>query len=209
MTTPLLRATGICFAYDGVDVLHGVDAHLRAGATTAIVGPNGAGKSTLIEIMAGTLRPRRGSVERGGEVAFVVQRVQIPATLPLTVREVVEMGTWAPERVSFRGRRRPRVDEALERVGLTELARRSVHAVSGGQRQRALIAQGLVRLEGTGGILLLDEPGAGLDVASRAAIRRILASEAARGHAVGWVTHDEEDVARADEVIDLGRLVAG
>ncbi|MGO1769968.1 MAG: metal ABC transporter ATP-binding protein [Microbacterium sp.] len=207
MTTPLLRATGICFAYDGVDVLHGVDARLHAGTTTAIVGPNGAGKSTLIEIMAGTLRPRRGSIDRRGEVAFVVQRVQVPPTLPLSIREVVEMGTWGSRGAA--SVRRSRIGDALERVGLTALERRSIHAVSGGQRPRALIAQGLARLTGVGGILLLDEPGAGLDVASRSAIRRILSAEAARGHAIGWVTHDDEDVAHAEEVIELGQPAAG
>lgn len=98
------------------------------------------------------------------------------------------------------------VEDVLARVGLGGLARRSIHEVSGGQRQRALIAQGLVRLASGGpGILLLDEPGAGLDVDSRARIREILADEAERGHAIGWVTHDDEDVAWADDVIDLGR----
>lgn len=114
------------------------------------------------------------------------------------------MGTWA--------RRRPRaqvreiVRDALERVDLATLAGRSIHAVSGGQRQRALIAQGIAR---DAAILLLDEPAAGLDASSRERTRGILRAEARRGRAVGWVTHDVEDVAIADRVIRLeaGRLV--
>ncbi|MGI6878957.1 zinc ABC transporter ATP-binding protein AztA [Microbacterium sp. gxy059] len=203
--TPALRAAGICFSYDRVDVLHDVSADLVPGALTAIVGANGSGKSTLVEIMAGVRAPREGRVERTGEVALVVQRARIPETLPMTAREAVAMGTWA--------RRRPRrevrriVDDALERVGLAEFARRSIHALSGGQRQRVLIAQGIAR---DAPILLLDEPAAGLDVASRARTRAILADEADRGRAVGWVTHDEEDVACAHRTVRLeaGRRVA-
>ena len=201
----LLCATGICFAYDDVDVLHEVDVALDAGRLTAIVGANGSGKSTLVEVLAGVRPPRAGTVDRRGDVALIVQRVRIPETLPLTVRETVAMGTW--------GRRHPRrlaealTDEALERVGLAALGRRSIHALSGGQRQRALIAQGIAR---EAEILLLDEPAAGLDADSRERTREILAAEARRGRAIGWVTHDEEDVARADAVVrlEVGRLVA-
>jgi zinc/manganese transport system ATP-binding protein len=200
----LLRASGICFAYDDADVLHDVAIDLSAGRLTAIVGANGSGKSTLVEVLAGVRTPRAGSVMRRGDVALVVQRVRIPETLPLTVRETVAMGTWT--------RRRSRreiaaiTDEALERVGLADLARRSIHALSGGQRQRALIAQGIAR---DAEILLLDEPAAGLDADSRERTRRILTSEARRGRAIGWVTHDDADVARADAVVRLeaGRLV--
>src|SRR5690606_33621554 len=99
------------------------------------------------------------------------------------------------------------VDDALDRVGLAAHARRSIHALSGGQRQRALIAQGIAR---DARILLLDEPAAGLDAASRERTREILRDEAARGRAIGWVTHDEEDVLRADHLVHLahGRRVA-
>lgn len=201
----LLCATGICFAYDDIDVLHDVDVELNAGRLTAIVGANGSGKSTLVEVLAGVRAPRAGTVDCRGDVALIVQRVRIPETLPLTVRETVAMGTW--------GRRRPRrqvealTDEALERVGLADLGRRSIHALSGGQRQRALIAQGIAR---ESDVLLLDEPAAGLDADSRERTREILAAEARRGRAIGWVTHDEEDVARADAVVrlEVGRLVA-
>lgn len=205
MSGPHLTATGICFAYDERDALAEVDARLDAGRLTAIVGANGSGKSTLVELLAGVRRPRQGEIERIGDVAYVVQRVRIPETLPLTVDEAVAMGTW--------GRRRPRavvrrlVDDALERVGLEGFGRRSMHALSGGQRQRALIAQGLAR---QAPILLLDEPSAGLDAESRARTREILAAEARRGAAVGWVTHDADDIAVADGMIHLvdGRRVA-
>jgi len=203
--TTVLRASDLCYSYAGVDVLHSVDVEVRAGRVAAIIGPNGAGKSTLIEILAGVREPSRGVIDRVGAVALVVQRPAIPRGLPLTVRETVAMGTWG-SRLS-RGSARARVDHALERVSLAELAGRSLHALSGGQRQRALIAQGIAR---DAEILLLDEPAAGLDAASRRRTREILAAEAERGRAIGWVTHDEEDIAVSDDLVHLadGRRVA-
>jgi len=202
--TTLLRATGVCCSYAGTEVLHRVDAELCAGEITAVVGPNGAGKSTLIEILAGVRQPTGGRVQRHGGVALIVQRARVPQTLPMTVRDAVAMGTWG----SRGGRRKAAqaVDVALDRVGMSDLAGRSLHALSGGQRQRALVAQGIAR---DAEILLLDEPAAGLDAASRERMREILTIEAACGRAVGWVTHDDEDRAIADRVVHLahGRRV--
>ncbi|GAA1941690.1 zinc ABC transporter ATP-binding protein AztA [Nocardioides hwasunensis] len=201
-TSTPLAARGLCFAHDREDVLHDVSVALTAGSVTVVAGPNGAGKSTLVELLAGVRRPRAGTVERRGSTALVVQRPAVPDTLPVTVSDVVAMGTW--------GRRRPRAEvrlavaEAVQRVGLTGLEHRALAALSGGQRQRALLAQGIVQ---RADVLLLDEPAAGLDADSRATARRILAAEATeRGVAVVCVTHDEEDIAAADHVV---RLVGG
>lgn len=202
--TSFLRAAGVCYSYAGAEVLHRVDAALAGGEITAIVGPNGSGKSTLVEILAGVRQPTDGRVERRGGVALVVQRARVPQTLPMTVRDAVAMGTWG----SRTGRREAAhaVEVALDRVGMADLAGRSLHALSGGQRQRALVAQGIAR---DAEILLLDEPAAGLDAASRERMREILTIEAACGRAVGWVTHDDEELAIADRVVHLahGRRV--
>lgn len=203
--TTLLRAIGVCCSYAGAEVLHRIDAELPAGEITAIIGSNGAGKSTLVEVLAGVRKPTDGHVERHGDIALVVQRAQVPQTLPMTVRDAVAMGTWGVRL----GRRKAAqaVDVALDRVGMSGLAGRSLHALSGGQRQRALVAQGIAR---DAPILLLDEPAAGLDAASRERMREILAVEAAAGRAIGWVTHDGEDLAVADRIVHLahGRRVA-
>ena len=203
-TSPAILARHLCFAHAGHDVLHDVSVAVVRGAVTAVVGPNGAGKSTLVELLAGVLRPRRGTVERHGRVALVVQRPAVPDALPVTVADVVAMGTWS--------RRRPRTEvrdvvaATLARVGLDGFARRPFAQLSGGERQRALLAQGLVQ---GADVLLLDEPAAGLDAASRDTTRRLLAEEARRGVAVACVTHDEESTRVADRVIRLeeGRVV--
>jgi len=205
-----LRGRGLHFSFDRSEVLHDVDVDLPWGAVTAIAGPNGAGKSTLVEILAGVRRPLRGTVDCADEVALVVQRPTAPDSLPLTVREVVAMGTWStrtPRRERpGRTARQSRVDESLRRVDLADLASRPFSTLSGGQRQRALLAQGLAR---RATVFLLDEPAAGLDAASRARARRVLAEVARDGAAVACVTHDDASIAEADLVIRLegGRRV--
>lgn len=92
-SAPLLWARDVCFAYDGADVVHDVSLELPRGAVTALCGANGSGKSTLVELLAGVKRPRAGAIERGGSLALVVQRPDVPDALPLTVGDVVRMGT--------------------------------------------------------------------------------------------------------------------
>ena len=203
--SPHLSALDLCFGYDSQDVIHEVSAAFRAGAVAAVAGPNGSGKSTFVELLAGVRSPRRGSVIRRGRLALVVQRPSTPDALPVTVHDVVAIGTW--RRGGRRAERRAAVTEAIDRVGLTGLEARTFGELSGGQRQRALLAQGIVqRAE----ILLLDEPAAGLDAASRQRTREILAEEAARGTTIVCVTHDEESITAADHVIrfEAGRIVA-
>lgn len=202
-SSSVLVSRDLCFAHGGRDVLHDVSVSLSGGTVTAVAGPNGAGKSTLVELLAGVRRPRRGAVERRGSVALVVQRPAVTDALPVTVRDVVAMGTWSRARGS--GRRPAAVEEAIDRVGLSGLAARPLASLSGGQRQRVFLAQGLVQ---GADILFLDEPAAGLDAASRERTRAVLRQEAERGAAVACVTHDEVSIRAADRVIWLeeGRL---
>ncbi len=195
----VLRATGIHFSFDTTPVLRGIDIELEPGSVTVIAGSNGAGKSTLLEVLAGVRTPSSGRVERSGSIALVVQRIAAPDALPVTVREVVAMGTWERRRLA-RSERRDRVVDALERVALADLAERPFTALSGGQRQRVLLAQGIAR---RARIFLLDEPASGLDAASRARTQTILVEEANRGATVACVTHDDAAIANADRIVRL------
>ncbi len=199
-----LRARRLSYSFGNLPVLRDVDMDLPWGTVTAIAGPNGAGKSTLIEILAGVRQSLTGSVERADQVALVVQRVSVPDALPLTVRQVVGMGTWGAtlSRLSKMdaAERKGRVAQALDRVQLVHLAMSPFTSLSGGQRQRVLLAQGLAS---QARIFLLDEPAAGLDVESQKRTRAILAEEADRGAAVACVSHDAESMAAADRTITL------
>lgn len=206
ISTAALSARAVCFGYGEDDVLHSVDLDVRSGEVVALAGHNGSGKSTLVEILAGVKAPRRGDVRRGGDLALVVQRPAVPDALPVTVADVVRMGTWQRGARLSRAAARRAVSQALDRVDMSELADRPLAELSGGQRQRVFLAQGIVRAPS---ILLLDEAAAGLDRESAARMQLILREEAARGAAVCTVTHDDEAVAAADRVVrlDRGRVV--
>lgn len=199
-----VRGRDLSYSFGDRPVLQSVDLELRWGTVTVIAGPNGAGKSTLTELLAGVRAVQAGIVERADEVALVVQRVSTPDALPLTVHDVVMMGTWGasshPAPKIGSSERRRRTAEALDRVQLAHLAHSPFNSLSGGQRQRALLAQGLAR---QARIFLLDEPAAGLDAESRSRARSMLAEEARHGAAVACVSHDEDSIAAADFVITL------
>lgn len=193
------------------DVLDGIDALFGAGAVTAIAGPNGSGKSTLLEVVAGVHPLSGGSVIgiRAGDVAFVPQRSEVPAHLPLTVAETVAMGRWRLRRAwqPLRRTDRAAVDAILELLGLTDLRDRPLDALSGGQRQRTLVGQGLAA---EAPVLLLDEPTAGVDADSARVIDAALRTRAQEGAVVVHATHDILAIQSADAVLHLlaGRVTS-
>jgi len=171
------------FAYpQGPTVLAGVDLRVDAGEFVAIAGPNGGGKTTLLRLALGLEQPTSGEVTLFGEparsfggrarIGYLAQRTKIGGRAPVTVREVVEAGR-APLRPV--GRLRPEdraaVDEALERVGMSNLARRPLSQLSGGQQQRAFIAKALAAHPT---LLVLDEPTTGVDVEAQDALAALL-----------------------------------
>jgi iron complex transport system ATP-binding protein len=183
------------------------------GDTVAVIGPNGSGKSSVLDAVAGLLPVASGrlhvaAASAAGGVAYVLQSTEIPAHLPMTVREVVAMGRYRRT-----GLLRPlgrdghrAVTTAMERVGVQDLAERQVLELSGGQRQRVLVAQGLA---GDADLLLMDEPMTGLDLVSAERIRTVIAEERAAGRTVVFSTHDLGEAATADRVVLLaGRVVA-
>ncbi len=200
------RGTTTALRVDALDIPPGI---------TTLVGPNGSGKSTLLHAIAGLL-PDHGAVRIDGEspsqarrsTAYVLQTQHVAAQLPVTAREVVSLGrtpSVGPIR-RLRAADRKAVTAALHRMEMDELADRHLTEMSGGQRQRVFIAQGLVQ---DADVLLLDEPVAGLDMASAAQIRRAVLEERAAGRTVVVATHDLEEAAESDFVVLLaGRVVA-
>lgn len=179
-----------------------VTASLPTAAVTALVGDNGSGKSTLLEVLAGTRLFDSGTRDVVGAIAFVPQRAAIPARLPVSVRDIVDVGAWGRLGLWRRMDRAARdlVEDALDRLDIAELARHPFASLSGGQQQRALLAQGLAR---RADLLLLDEPTTGLDAESSRRIRAVLRDEADRGAAVVCVSHDRAVIDDADRVISL------
>lgn len=187
---------------------------LPEGAAIAVIGPNGSGKSTLLDAVAGLIRPTVGTIERLGDareaagVAYVLQSVDTPEHLPLSVREVVTMGRY--RRAGLIGRLgasgRSGIDGAMRRTAVDDLAHRQLAELSGGQRQRVLVAQGLAA---DAAMLLLDEPMTGLDLPSQQRINQVIVDERDAGRTVIFSTHDLAEAARADVVVlTAGRVVA-
>jgi iron complex transport system ATP-binding protein len=158
----------------GARVLDGVSLAVEEGTFVGLVGPNGAGKTTLLRTVNGALTPASGRVTVAGEdVHDLPSRAasRLVATVPQTttlsfdfdVRQAVEMGR-TPHRSRFAGWRpedAAAVDRAMDRTGIESLAERPVTAISGGERQRVLIARALAQETP---VVLLDEPTASLDI---------------------------------------------
>ena len=182
-------------------MLRGVDLAAQAGELVALIGPNGAGKSTLLRVLGGLLRPTSGSVTIDGVDAATLDRraiarhiavvPQVFETLfPFTVREIVALGrTSRLGPLGTLGSHDARaVARALDDIGATDLADRRIDRVSGGERQRAVLAMALAQ---EAGVLLLDEPTAHLDPAhQRATLERVATLARVRGIAVIAVLHD-------------------
>ncbi|MGV9943562.1 zinc ABC transporter ATP-binding protein AztA [Streptomyces sp. NPDC003401] len=204
-----IHFSGLCAGYPGRSVLREVSAEIPKSATTALVGPNGSGKSTLLGVLAGVIHPTSGDLHHEGDrpPAFVPQRGAVGDTLPLTVRQTVEMGRWGERGPWRRLTRRDHatVDAALDRLGIQDLASRQLGELSGGQRQRTLIAQGLAQ---ESDLLLLDEPTTALDPEARERIGTLLTALVADGVTVVQATHDLEVARTADVCLLLqdGRL---
>lgn len=182
---------------------------------TAVVGPNGSGKSTLLSAIAGVL-PATGTIDVLGErparvrrrIAYVLQAQHASEHLLVTAGEVVALGRAAELGVvgRLRAADRSAIDDAMATLEIDDLARRHLADMSGGQRQRVFVAQGLAQ---RADVLLLDEPVAGLDLASTQRIRAAIDRERAAGRTIVVATHDLADAAHADHVVLLsGRVVA-
>ena len=223
-----VHGRGLAAGYGGLSVLTDCDLDVAAGSLTALVGPNGAGKTTLLKLVTGALAPWRGELRifggpvaaarRAGTIAYMPQHEAIDWEYPLTVRDVVRTGrlpairarggwrAWLP--MSFQPVAETEAAmRALDAVGLAELARRPIGALSGGQKKRVLLARSLVQ---EARLLLLDEPLAGVDRESEAVIRRLLQEARAAGRTVMMVTHDLDGTRGfADRVLLIrGRVVA-
>jgi iron complex transport system ATP-binding protein len=205
------RGRDVIVRYGTVTALNQSDFEIVSGKVTSVIGPNGSGKSTLLNVIAGLVTPNAGVVEvdvSPGRLSYVMQATKVNESLPVTVREVVAMGRYAalgPYRRMGRGDRLA-VDDAMERLEISDLGTRHLHDLSGGQRQRVFVAQGLAQEHD---LLLLDEPLTGIDLTTAQAIDEVIHGETAEGCTVVMTTHDLSEARSTDYVVLLsGRVVA-
>lgn len=208
------HARGLSLGYDRTIAVQPSDFSIPAGKLTAIIGPNGSGKSTLLHALGGLIEPLGGElVVLGGRadaakrrISYVMQSVSFPEGVPLSVREIVSMGRYP--RSGWFGRLnaadKKRIDAVMDRLRVTDLARRHLEELSGGQRQRVYVAQGLAQSHD---VLLLDEPLTGLDLVSARTIDEIIHDETDDGRTVVHTTHDLDEARAADHVILMSNRV--
>jgi ABC-2 type transport system ATP-binding protein len=207
--TQAVRLTGVSKAYGPVRAVDGVDLAIGRGETVALLGPNGAGKSTTINMLLGLTDPSGGRIDvfgkapgaavRAGKVGAMLQESGFAANA--TVTELIELArSLYPDPLPAK--------EILATAELTEVARRRLDKLSGGQTQRVRFA---FALAGNPELLLLDEPTVAMDVESRQGFWASMRRFAATGRTVLFATHYLEEADDfADRVIVLarGRVIA-
>lgn len=217
----LLAVESLAFSYPGgANVVNGVTAAAEGPEVIAIAGPNGAGKSTLLDLIAGQKQPSGGVCRVQGRAAHTMDRAElcrlvahvpqaIPVDIPFTVEEVVLTGRIPYGRGLYENSDDYAAMElAIRRARLEPFRTRRFSTLSGGEKQRVLVAAALCQ---QAPILLLDEPGAHLDPENEAQLWELLRALRDDGQLVLVVTHHLALAAQnADRVwlLEKGRLVA-
>ncbi|MGW0787260.1 metal ABC transporter ATP-binding protein [Streptomyces sp. NPDC002911] len=195
---PVISMRGATATLGARPVLRGVDLAVHRGEVVALLGANGSGKSTAVRSVIGQVPLDGGAVELFGtplrrfrqwaRVGYVPQRTTAAGGVPATIREVVASGRLSRTKFRPLGKAdRAAVDRAVELVGLTDRAEDSVNALSGGQHQRVLIARALAAEPE---VLIMDEPMAGVDLASQEILASTLREQVGGGASVLLVLHE-------------------
>jgi manganese/iron transport system ATP-binding protein len=202
---------------NGFTAVRDASFELDPGTICALVGVNGSGKSTIFKAVMGFVRPAAGEVWLCGMpvgeaikrniIAYVPQSEEIDWNFPVLVQDVVMMGRYGhmnflrlPSRAD-----QYKVDQALERVGMSAFRSRQIGELSGGQKKRVFLARALAQ---EGRIMLLDEPFTGVDVKTEVAIIALLRELRASGHLILISTHNLGSVPEfCDQVVLINRMV--
>lgn len=189
---PIVDVAEATFAYGRNVILESVEMQIHDSEFWCFIGPNGEGKTTLIKALLGALRPKRGLIRlrpdfaRRTRIGFVPQNCDLNPTVPTTIQSFVIQGTAGLPVVE--SKLKQRVQKSLEVMGIQHIRDRSIWKVSGGQRQRAMVARALVR---DPLLMIVDEPTAGLDLAASSGLLKTI-TELNRQHGITviFVTHD-------------------
>jgi zinc/manganese transport system ATP-binding protein len=205
-----LIAENLTYSYSSKikPALSNVSLELEPGTLTALVGPNGAGKSTLLNLLQGNSKPDQGEITVGGkplvsnrfQVALMPQRGKLNWNFPITVEGLVSLG-----RVNHSKTTCCELEAALQRVGISHLAKRRLDALSGGQQQRALLAKTLMN---PAKIFLLDEPCSAFDPPAKEDFLLIIRQLADSGLTIFVSSHDwGASLNSYDKVVVLDKII--
>ncbi len=195
----LIEVRGLFVRLGEVDILHDVSLKVARGEIVTVVGPNGAGKTTLLRAVLGLIAPTQGEIKRkaGLRIGYMPQKPMADIRLPMNVLRFLSLGYDGTEE---------RIWLALAETGAERVVERPLHALSGGEMQRVLLARAILR---NPELLVLDEPVRGVDVGGQADLYDLI-DHLRKSHACGvlMVSHDLHVVmAATDQVICLNRHV--
>ncbi|MEV1077532.1 metal ABC transporter ATP-binding protein [Streptomyces sp. NPDC050211] len=195
---PVISLRSVTAELGSRPVLRGIDLTVGHGEVVALLGANGSGKSTAVRTIIGQVPVSGGEIEIFGtprrrfrdwaRVGYVPQRTTAAGGVPATVTEVVSSGRLSRTRFGvLRKADRDAIGHALELVGMADRAKDSVNALSGGQHQRVLIARALAS---DPELLIMDEPMAGVDLASQEVLAQTLREQVSQGTTILVVMHE-------------------
>lgn len=199
---PQIEIDDISFRYDRVPVLSSLSYTINQGDFLGITGPNGGGKTSLLSIILGLLSPTHGKINfynRGKKISrlrfgYLPQKNMIDYQFPISVYEVIASGILNQKKYwrNFTSIQKQKINDTIEKVGLSEVTDRPIGNLSGGQQQRVLFGRALVS---DPDVLILDEPTSYIDKTFEDQMKQILI-EANRTMTVLFVSHDTESVSQ-------------
>jgi iron complex transport system ATP-binding protein len=225
----LLRAVDVTCRFGRVPVLHGVSLHVARGGITGVLGPNGSGKTTLLRILSGALSPSTGTVQLDGTAIETLPKRQLARRLAVVPQEIHPVFDYTVLDLALMGRYAHlgafgfetaadllAVRRALAATGTADLECRHFDTLSGGEKQRVVIASALAQFDedatADGRLLILDEPTAALDLHYQIEVAQLLRRLADdRGLTLLVTTHDLQFAWQVcDRVVLLqeGRVIA-
>lgn len=191
----LIEVSFLSKTYNGQKLLDEVSFSISRGQIVTIIGPNGSGKSTLLKIIIGEIKPDKGRVqkEKNIRIGYVPQKLNIDQSIPISVADFLNLCG-------------KNISEIVERISISKLLNIHLHALSGGQLQRVMLAQALMN---SPNLLILDEPTQGIDFNGQVEFYKLIETIAKTTHvAVLIVSHDLHLVMKAtDYVICLNHHV--
>jgi len=213
--TPAIELENLSVKFGEVAALRTLTLTVPSGAFLAIIGPNGAGKTTLLNTLTGMSPPSSGTVHvlgqdpaslDGDAIGYIPQVKTLDRHFPARALELVVTGLRPRWPWRLNAADRTAAMNALERTGAADVAERPLSALSGGELQRVYLARCLMR---PSKLLILDEPGAGLDVAGAAAMHHVIEDYIAEHNATAvMITHDWEGARNhASHVLLLNKRV--
>ncbi len=213
--TCCIQAVDACVEFDNFLALDSVSFAIPKGVLTGVVGPNGGGKSTLFNAIVGLQPTVHGEIlvdglppgNAQGKISYVPQRERVNWRFPLSVRDVVSLGTSRTgsflQNLGFG--EDARIEESLRKVDMWKNRDELVSNLSGGQRQRTFIARALTQ---EADILILDEAFSGVDIASQEGVINVLRALRDEGKTIVVATHDLNTLAdRFDYVLCINRHI--